>query len=121
MIEFIPIRHRILLKKLADSKKTKSGLGLTDDITYHLAKGIVLTVEEEKINEDGKFLPMVIKKRNTKTTREKHKICNYLTWEEYSYNCLPSVMLMFRNNQSQSNTCYPDGKKIAISFNIGLI
>lgn len=56
-----------------------------------------------------------------KTTRQKQKIYNYLTWEEYNYNCLPGTMLLFRNDQLHGNTCQPNGEKIAISFNIGLI
>jgi chaperonin GroES len=62
MIEFIPIRDRILVKKLEDSMKTKSGLVLSDDTKERPTKGMVLAVGEGKINEDGKLLPMVIKK-----------------------------------------------------------
>lgn len=62
MIEFIPIRDRILVKKLEDSMKTKSGLVLSDDTKERPTKGIALAVGEGKVNEDGKLLPMVIKK-----------------------------------------------------------
>jgi chaperonin GroES len=62
MIEFIPIRDRLLVKKIEDSMKTKSGLVLSDDTKERPTKGEVLSVGEGKLNEDGKLLPMVISK-----------------------------------------------------------
>lgn len=62
MIEFIPIRDRLLVKKIEDPMKTKSGLTLSDDIKERPTKGIVLAVGEGKLTEDGKLIPMVIKK-----------------------------------------------------------
>ena len=61
MIEFIPIRDRLLVKKIEDSMKTKSGLVLSDDTKERPTKGQVLAVGEGKLNEDGKLIPMVIK------------------------------------------------------------
>lgn len=62
MIEFIPIRDRLLVRKIEDTMKTKSGLTLSDDTKERPTKGEVLAVGEGKINEDGKLLPMIIKK-----------------------------------------------------------
>lgn len=62
MIEFIPIRDRLLVKKIEDSMKTKSGLVLSDDTKERPTKGEVLSVGEGKLNEDGKLIPMVISK-----------------------------------------------------------
>ena len=62
MIEFIPIRDRLLVKKIEDTMKTKSGLVLSDDTKERPTKGEVLSVGEGKLNEDGKLIPMVIKK-----------------------------------------------------------
>jgi chaperonin GroES len=62
MIEFIPIRDRLLVKKIEDAMKTKSGLTLSDDTKERPTKGEVLAVGEGKISEDGKLLPMIIKK-----------------------------------------------------------
>jgi chaperonin GroES len=62
MIEFIPIRDRLLVKKIEDSMKTKSGLVLSDDTKERPTKGEVLSVGEGKLNEDGKLIPMVIGK-----------------------------------------------------------
>lgn len=56
-----------------------------------------------------------------KSTRQKQETYNYLTWEEYYYNCLPGTMLLFRNEQLHGNKLQPDGEKIAISFNIGFV
>lgn len=65
MIDFIPIRDRLLVKKIEDELKTKSGLQLSDDIKERPTKGVVLAVGEGRINDDGKLLPMVIKKGDT--------------------------------------------------------
>ncbi len=62
MIEFIPIRDRLLVKKIEDSMKTKSGLVLSDDTKERPTKGEVLSVGDGKLNDDGKLIPMVIKK-----------------------------------------------------------
>jgi chaperonin GroES len=61
MIEFVPIRDRLLVKKIEDPMKTKSGLTLSDDTKERPTKGQVLAVGEGKLNEDGKLIPMVIK------------------------------------------------------------
>ena len=61
MIEFVPIRDRLLVKKIEDSMKTKSGLTLSDDTKERPTKGQVLAVGEGKLNEDGKLIPMVVK------------------------------------------------------------
>ena len=65
MINFIPIRDRILVKKIEDELKTKSGLQLSDDTKERPTKGEVLAVGEGKQNDDGKLLPMVVKVGDT--------------------------------------------------------
>ena len=60
MTEFIPIRDRILVKKIEDDLKTKSGLILSEDIKERPTTGTVLAVGEGAINDDGKLLLMVI-------------------------------------------------------------
>lgn len=64
MTEFTPIRDRLLVKKIEDSMKTKSGLTLSDDTKERPTKGEVLAVGEGKLNDDGKLIPMVIKKND---------------------------------------------------------
>lgn len=61
MIDFVPIRDRLLVKKIDDTMKTKSGLVLSDDTKERPTKGDVLAVGDGKYNDDGKLIPMIIK------------------------------------------------------------
>lgn len=60
MQEFVPIRDRILVQKIEDENKTKSGLVLSDDTKERPTKGKVISVGPGKINDDGKVMPMVV-------------------------------------------------------------
>lgn len=60
MTEFIPLRDRLLVEKIEDDAKTKTGLVLPDDAKERPTKGKVLAVGEGRVNDDGKLLPMVI-------------------------------------------------------------
>lgn len=60
MTEFTPIRDRLLVKKIEDDLKTKSGLILSEDTKERPTRGTVLAVGDGAINDDGKLLPMVI-------------------------------------------------------------
>lgn len=61
MIDFVPIRDRLLVKKIDNTMKTKSGLVLSDDTKERPTKGDVLAVGDGKYNDDGKLIPMIIK------------------------------------------------------------
>lgn len=61
MTEIIPLRNCLVVKKIEDPQKTKSGLVLSDDTKERPTKGEVLAVGTGKVNEDGKVLPMVVK------------------------------------------------------------
>ena len=61
MNNFIPIRDRLLVKKIEDDNKTKSGLVISDDAKERPTKGSVLAVGEGALTDDGKILPMLIK------------------------------------------------------------
>jgi chaperonin GroES len=61
MNNFIPIRDRLLVKKIEDENKTKSGLVISDDAKERPTKGSVLAVGEGALTEDGTVLPMIIK------------------------------------------------------------
>jgi chaperonin GroES len=61
MTEFTPIRDRLLVKKIEDELKTKTGLILSDDTKERPTKGTVLAVGDGAINDDGKLLPMIVK------------------------------------------------------------
>lgn len=65
MLEIIPIRDRLLVKKIEDELKTKTGLILSDDTKERPTKGTVLAVGEGALNDEGKLLPMVIKQGMT--------------------------------------------------------
>ena len=65
MTVIIPIRDRLLVKKIEDDLKTKSGLVLSEDTKERPTKGTVLAVGEGAINDDGKILPMVVKVNDT--------------------------------------------------------
>jgi chaperonin GroES len=65
MTKIIPIRDRLVVKKIEDVNKTKSGLQISDDAKERPTKGTVLAVGEGKMNEDGVILPMVIKVGDT--------------------------------------------------------
>jgi uncharacterized protein (TIGR02466 family) len=57
---------------------------------------------------------------NFEKTKIKRSVYNNLSYEEYSYDCLPGRLLIFENNMIHGNKKQPPGEKIAISFNIGL-
>jgi chaperonin GroES len=65
MNKFVPIRDRLLVQKIEDELKTKTGLILSDDTKERPTKGTVLAVGDGAINDDGKLLPMVIKVGDT--------------------------------------------------------
>ena len=60
MTVIVPIRDRLVVKKIEDVNKTKSGLQISDDAKERPTKGTVLAVGEGKMNDDGKILPMII-------------------------------------------------------------
>lgn len=62
MSEIIPLRDCLVVKKIEDKPQTKTGLILSDDAKERPTKGEVLAVGEGKMNDEGKTLPMVVKK-----------------------------------------------------------
>lgn len=60
-MKFVPIKDRLLVKKIEDELKTKSGLMLSEDTKERPTKGEVLAVGEGFMNDDGKLLPMALK------------------------------------------------------------
>ena len=65
MTDFIPTRDNLLVKKLEDELRTKSGLQLSEDMKERPTRGQVLEVGPGKMNDDGVLLPMSIKKGDT--------------------------------------------------------
>jgi chaperonin GroES len=64
MFDFVPIRSRVLVKRIEDDLKTKSGLTLSDDSKERPTKGKVLAVGEGKLTDNGTLIPTVIKVNN---------------------------------------------------------
>lgn len=62
VVEIVPLRDRVVIKKIEDELKTKSGLTLPDDVKERPTKGEILSVGEGAVNNDGKILPLVVKK-----------------------------------------------------------
>lgn len=65
MVNFIPLRDRVLVKRIEDELKTKSGLVLSDDSKERPTKGTVLSVGEGKLTETGTLIPTVVKVNDT--------------------------------------------------------
>lgn len=57
-----PTGDRLLVKKIDNANKTKSGLTLPDDAKERPTKGEVLEAGQGRMNDDGVILPMKIKK-----------------------------------------------------------
>ena len=62
VVEIVPLRDRVVIKKIEDELKTKSGLTLPDDVKERPTKGEILSVGEGAVNNDGKILPLGVKK-----------------------------------------------------------
>lgn len=62
MSEIIPIRNNVVVKKIEDDAKTKTGLVIPDGSVERPTKGEVIAVGDGKLTDDGKVLPMVVKK-----------------------------------------------------------
>jgi len=64
MEEIIPVRDNIVVKKIEEDQKTKTGLVLPDDAKERPTRGEVIAVGEGKLNDDGKIIPVKIKVGN---------------------------------------------------------
>lgn len=64
-MQIIPIRDKIVVKKIEDDAKTKGGLLIPDGSVERPTKGEVVAVGEGKLTDDGKVLPMVVRPGDT--------------------------------------------------------
>jgi chaperonin GroES len=62
MSEIVPLRDKIVVKKIEDPAKTKAGLVIPDGSVERPTKGEVIAVGDGKVLDDGKILPTVVKK-----------------------------------------------------------
>jgi len=57
-----PLQDRILVKRLEGEEKTKGGIIIPDTAKEKPQEGKVVAVGKGKINEEGKILPLDVKK-----------------------------------------------------------
>lgn len=57
-----PLQDRILVQRQEEDEKTKGGIIIPDSAKEKPAKGTVIAAGEGKTGEDGKRIPMVLKK-----------------------------------------------------------
>lgn len=61
-IDFIPLHDRILVRRVQEQEKTKAGLIIPDTAKEKPQEGEVLATGNGKVKEDGKVLPISLKK-----------------------------------------------------------
>ncbi|MCD6139239.1 MAG: co-chaperone GroES [Deltaproteobacteria bacterium] len=57
-----PLQDRILVKRLEEEKKTKGGIIIPDTAKEKPSEGLVVAVGKGKIGENGKVMPLDVKK-----------------------------------------------------------
>ena len=57
-----PLQDRVVLERLSGEEKTKGGIIIPDTAKERPAEGRVLEVGQGRIAEDGKAVPMTVKK-----------------------------------------------------------
>jgi chaperonin GroES len=56
-----PLRDRVIVKRIAEEEKTKSGLIIPDTAKEKPQEGKVIAVGKGKVNDDGKLIPLQVK------------------------------------------------------------
>ena len=59
-----PLRDRVIVKRLEEEEKTKGGIIIPDIAKEKPIEGKVIAVGDGKIKEDGRKIPMELKKGN---------------------------------------------------------
>ena len=59
-----PLQDRILVKRVPEEEKTKGGIIIPDTAKEKPAEGKVIAVGSGKLDDDGKRIPLEIKKGN---------------------------------------------------------
>ncbi|MBW2036762.1 MAG: co-chaperone GroES [Deltaproteobacteria bacterium] len=57
-----PLQDRILVKRLEEEKKTKGGIIIPDTAKEKPSEGLVVAVGKGKVGENGKVMPLDVKK-----------------------------------------------------------
>ena len=61
-MKILPLRDRILIKRLGEEEKTKGGIIIPDTAKEKPIQGKVIAVGAGKLDEDGKRIPLDVKK-----------------------------------------------------------
>jgi len=61
-MKVIPLTDRVLIKRVESLEKTAGGLYIPDTAKEKPVEGLVMAVGEGKIQDDGKKVPMTVKK-----------------------------------------------------------
>ena len=61
-MKFRPLHDRILVKRLDSETKTKGGIIIPDTAKEKPQEALVIAVGPGKVNDDGKVVPMEVKK-----------------------------------------------------------
>ena len=63
-MKIIPLRDRILIKRLGEEEKTKGGIIIPDTAKEKPVQGKVIAVGAGKMDEDGKRIPLDVKEED---------------------------------------------------------
>lgn len=61
-INFVPLHDRILVRRVEEQETTKAGLIIPDTAKDKPQEGEVLAIGKGKVKEDGKVIPLDVKK-----------------------------------------------------------
>ena len=61
-VDFVPLHDRILVRRVEEKEKTRGGLIIPETAKEKPQEGEVLAVGRGKIKEDGKVLPLDVKR-----------------------------------------------------------
>jgi chaperonin GroES len=64
-MKIVPLRDRVLLKRLGEEEKTKGGIIIPDTAKEKPMRGRVVAVGKGEINEDGKLIRLEVKEGHT--------------------------------------------------------
>ncbi len=64
-MKIVPLRDRVLLKRLGEEEKTKGGIIIPDTAKEKPMQGRVVAAGKGEINENGKLIPLEVKQGDT--------------------------------------------------------
>jgi chaperonin GroES len=64
-MKMIPLRDRILIKRIGEEEKTKGGIIIPDTAKEKPMQGKVIAVGKGALDKDGKLIPLEVKEGDT--------------------------------------------------------